>query len=47
MSLIMKDFAPLDVRLKAALGRMKQVPDLFDQARKNLVLKWCRQSGLI
>ena len=37
MSLIMKDFAPLDVRLKAALGRMKQVPDLFDQARKNLV----------
>ncbi len=37
MSLIMKDFAPLDVRLKAALERMKQVPGLFDQAKKNLV----------
>ena len=37
MSLIMKDFAPIEVRLKAALERMKQVPDLLAQAKKNLV----------
>lgn len=37
MSLIMKDYAPINIRLKAALERMKQVPELFAQAKKNLV----------
>ncbi|MGM0414978.1 MAG: DUF885 family protein, partial [Bacillota bacterium] len=37
MSLIIKDYAPIEIRLKAALDRMKQVPDLFSQAKDNLV----------
>lgn len=36
-SLLMKDFAPIETRLKAALERMKQVPELFVQAQNNLV----------
>jgi len=36
MSLIMKDFAPLEERLTSLLGRLKQIPGVFQQARENL-----------
>jgi len=37
MWLIMKDYAPIEVRLKSALERVKQIPAVFAQAKKNLV----------
>ena len=36
MSLIMKDFAPLEERLTSLLSRLKQIPEVFQQAQENL-----------
>lgn len=36
MTLIMKDFAPLPVRLKSMLGRLEDIPEVIKQARSNL-----------
>ncbi|MBU6207929.1 MAG: DUF885 family protein, partial [Alphaproteobacteria bacterium] len=36
-SIAARDFAPWDVRLKAAIARMNAIPDLLRQARANLI----------
>ena len=35
--LIMKDFAPLEERLKSALGRMQEVPRVLSEGKENIV----------
>ncbi len=36
MSLIMKDFAPLEIRLESVISRLAAIPQLLEQAQQNL-----------